>query len=127
MVGPVVSAVPAVLVAATQSPAQAIATLVLYVVIQQVENNFLVPKIMERAVRLHPLAVVLALLIGGQVLGIAGALLAVPVAAALAVVLDELRPLPAPVPTAVSAVPESQRAASSTPSDGPVPEGSPRP
>ncbi len=126
MVGPVISAIPAVLVAATQSPAQAIATVVLYVVIQQLENNFLVPKIMERAVRLHPLAVVLSLLIGGQVLGIAGALVAVPVAAALAVALDELRRVPPPVPTALSAAPEDQRTASATPSDRPLPKGSPR-
>jgi predicted PurR-regulated permease PerM len=91
IVGPIASAVPAVIVAATQSPLQAIGTLVLYVAIQQLENNLLVPKIMERAVELHPLAVVLALLVGGELLGIAGALVAVPVAAAMSVVLDEVR------------------------------------
>src|SRR5581483_9856006 len=76
----------------TESLWQAGATLVLYVVIQQLENNLLVPKVMERAVALHPLAVVLALITGGELLGIGGALVAVPVAAALAVALDELRP-----------------------------------
>jgi predicted PurR-regulated permease PerM len=91
LVGPIAAAVPAVLVAATQSPAQAIATMVLYIVIQQVENNFLVPKIMQRAVNLHPLAVVLSLLAGSEVLGVAGAVIAVPVAAAISVVLDEVR------------------------------------
>jgi putative heme transporter len=60
-------------------------------VIQQVENNLLVPKIMQRAVNLHPLAVVLSLLAGSEVLGVAGAVIAVPVAAAISVVLDEVR------------------------------------
>ena len=91
MVGPILAAVPAVIVASTQSPQLALATLVLYVVVQQVENNFLVPKIMEQAVELHPLAVVVAIVVGGELLGVVGALVAVPAAAAIAVVLDELR------------------------------------
>ncbi len=91
ILGPILAGVPAVIVAATQSPVHAIATLVLYIVLQQLENNLLVPKIMERAVKLHPLAVVLALLVGGELLGVAGTLVAVPVAAALAVVMDEVR------------------------------------
>jgi predicted PurR-regulated permease PerM len=91
MVGPIVAAIPAVVVALTQSPGLAIATLVLYLLIQQLENNLLVPKIMEQAVELHPLAVIVAIMIGGELLGVVGALVAVPVAAAVAVVLDELR------------------------------------
>ncbi len=91
IVGPVLSAIPAVIVALTQSPLLALATAIMYLVVQQLENNLLVPKIMERAVAIHPLAVIIALIIGGELLGIGGALVAVPVAAALAVVLDELR------------------------------------
>jgi predicted PurR-regulated permease PerM len=91
MVGPILAAVPAVIVALIQSPEQALATLVLYVIVQQVENNLLVPKIMQQAVELDPLAVVVAIMIGGELRGVVGALVAVPVAAALAVVLDELR------------------------------------
>jgi predicted PurR-regulated permease PerM len=91
IVGPIAASVPAIAVAATQSVGLAIATLVLYVVIQQLENNLLVPKIMERAVSIHPVAVVLALIIGGELLGITGAIVAVPVAAAAAVVLAEFR------------------------------------
>ncbi len=112
MVGPVVSAVPAVLVALSISPLWAVFTVVLYIVVQQLENNLLVPQIMQRAVQLHPLAVVLSLLVGSELLGIAGALIAVPVAAAISVGLNELRDRaeePAmTVPTAVSsASPES--------------------
>ena len=91
IVGPIGSAVPAIIVALTQSPLLALATAGLYLAIQQLENNLLVPKIMERAVNLHPLAVILALLSGSELLGIAGAIVAVPVAAAVAVVLDEAR------------------------------------
>jgi predicted PurR-regulated permease PerM len=91
LVGPIAAAVPAVLVAATQSPLLALLTLGLYILIQQLENNLLVPKIMERAVNLHPLAVVLSLLAGSELLGVTGAVIAVPVAAAISVVLDEVR------------------------------------
>jgi predicted PurR-regulated permease PerM len=91
MVGPIVSAIPAVIVASFQSPFQGLLTLILYVLVQQFENAVVVPKVMERAVALHPLAVILALLIGGQLYGVTGAILSVPVAAALAVVLDEVR------------------------------------
>jgi predicted PurR-regulated permease PerM len=91
MIGPIVSAVPALLIAALQSPGQLAATLVLYVVIQQLENNLIVPRVMSRAVELHPLAVMVALLSGGELMGITGAILSVPVTAALSVVLDELR------------------------------------
>jgi predicted PurR-regulated permease PerM len=91
IVGPIVSMIPAVIVALTQSPGLALAVVVLYLVIQQLENNLLVPKIMEQAVSLHPLAVIVAILVGGELLGVVGALMAVPVAAAVAVVLDELR------------------------------------
>jgi predicted PurR-regulated permease PerM len=91
MVGPIISAVPAVIVAFFQSPLQGLLTVGLYVLIQQLENNLVVPKVMERAVALHPLAVMLALLAGGQLLGVAGAILSVPVAAAVAVVIEEVR------------------------------------
>lgn len=91
MVGPIFSAIPAVIIAFFQSPLQGLLTLGLYVLVQQLENHLIVPKVMERAVALHPVVVLLALLSGAELLGVAGALLAVPVAAALAVVLDEVR------------------------------------
>jgi predicted PurR-regulated permease PerM len=91
MIGPIFSAVPAVIVAFFQSPLQGFLTLGLYVVIQQLENSVIVPRVMSRAVALNPLAVIVALLAGAQLMGITGAILSVPVAAALAVVLDEVR------------------------------------
>ena len=91
MIGPIFSAVPAVIIAFFQSPLQGFLALGLYVLIQQLENNLVVPKVMERAVSLHPLAVMLALLAGSELLGVTGAILSVPVTAALAVIIDEVR------------------------------------
>ncbi|MGH2354378.1 MAG: AI-2E family transporter, partial [Chloroflexota bacterium] len=91
LVGPIFSAVPAVIVAFFQSPLQGFLTLGLYILVQQLENNLVVPKVMERAVKLHPLAVMTALLTGSELLGVTGAILSVPVAAALSVVIQEVR------------------------------------
>jgi len=57
---------------------------------QQVENHLLVPKIMERQVGVSPVVVIVALLVGGSLLGIIGAIWAVPTAAILQVVVEEL-------------------------------------
>ncbi|MGI8423866.1 MAG: AI-2E family transporter [Chloroflexota bacterium] len=91
MVGPIFSAVPAVIVAFFVSPLTGFLTLGFYVMVQQVENVVVVPKVMERAVALHPLAVMLALLIGSELYGVSGAILSVPVAAAISVVVNEIR------------------------------------
>ena len=82
IIGPIISAVPAVLLAATVGPAAVIAALALYTVVQQIENNFLVPKIQGDAVELHPAAVMFAIIIGGALAGLLGAILALPMVAA---------------------------------------------
>ena len=82
IIGPIISAVPAVLLAATVSPVAVLAALLLYFMVQQVENNFLVPKIQGDAVQLHPAAVVFAIIVGGSLAGLLGAILALPVTAA---------------------------------------------
>jgi predicted PurR-regulated permease PerM len=90
MVGPLLSAIPAVVVALTVSPGLAVAVAVFFLAQQQFENHLLVPKLMERQVGVSAVTVIIALLVGGSLLGIVGALLAVPTAAALQVILDEL-------------------------------------
>ena len=82
IIGPIIAAIPAVLLAATAGPGTALAALVLYTLIQQVENNLLVPKIQGDAVELHPAAVVVAIIVGGSIAGLLGAILALPVTAA---------------------------------------------
>jgi predicted PurR-regulated permease PerM len=90
-VGPILSAVPAVGVALTVSPWHGAAVVVLYTVIQQLENYLVVPRVMSRAVSLHPLVVLMALMVGAELLGPSGAVLSVPIAATLGVLVDELR------------------------------------
>ena len=70
------------LLAATAGIEAVVAALVLYTLVQQVENNFLVPKIQGDAVELHPAAVMFAIIIGGALAGLIGAILALPIAAA---------------------------------------------
>lgn len=90
VVGPILSAVPAALVGFTVSPQTGFLVIAFFFVQQQVENHVLVPRIMSRQVGVSAVTVIVALLIGGAVLGILGALLAVPSAAILQVVVQEL-------------------------------------
>lgn len=89
MVGAPIAAAIAVLLTLLQSPAKAIAVLIFFVVVQQMENHLLVPKIMQRAVGVHPVVSIIALLIGAKLGGIPGALLAIPTVAGLTVFLEE--------------------------------------
>jgi len=90
MVGPLLSAIPAVLVALTVSPGLALGVAGYCLGLQFVENNFLVPKVMGQTVGLSAVTVIVSLLIGSELLGFAGALLAVPTAAIIQVLVEEL-------------------------------------
>jgi predicted PurR-regulated permease PerM len=83
IIGPIISAIPAVLLAATAGVEAVIAAFALYLIVQQVENNLLVPKIQGDAIELHPALVMFAIVIGGSLAGLLGAILALPVAAAI--------------------------------------------
>ncbi len=87
MVGGIISVIPAVLLGFTISPEYPILVLAVLLVIQLVDANTVVPMVMNRVVSLPALGVVLALLVGGALQGLIGALLAVPVAAALQVLV----------------------------------------
>jgi predicted PurR-regulated permease PerM len=89
IVGPVLAAIPAVAVAATVSLKKVLLVVVFFVVQQQIENHVLVPKVMSRQVGVSAVTVITALLIGGKLLGIPGAILAVPTAAILQVLVTE--------------------------------------
>jgi predicted PurR-regulated permease PerM len=90
VVGPFLSAIPAILVALAVSPRTALYVAIFWLLQQQVENHLLVPKVMQRQVGVSPVIVLVALLIGGSLLGIIGAVLAVPTAAIVQVVIEEL-------------------------------------
>lgn len=89
-IGPIVSAVPATLVAFASSPLLAVSVAALYLIVQQVENNLLVPLVMKRSVGIPPILTILALMIGGRFGGIAGAILAVPVLLAIQEIIGSL-------------------------------------
>lgn len=89
MIGPIVSAVPAILVALATSPVLALSVTALYIIIQQIENNFIVPFVMKKSVGISPVLTILALLIGGRLGGIEGAILAIPGVLVLEVIVGE--------------------------------------
>jgi predicted PurR-regulated permease PerM len=82
-VGPVLGALPAVLVALFQDPLTAIWVVILFVALQQLEGHVVAPLVFGRALRINPLLVIFALLFGGHLYGVIGALVALPVAAML--------------------------------------------
>lgn len=91
LIGPWVGGVPGVVIALTTgSPLLAVGVVVVMVAAQQIDNHFITPQVMHRAVQLHPAAVILALLAGGTLGGFFGLLLAVPVAAVLKIVLGHV-------------------------------------
>lgn len=89
IIGPWIGAVPGVVVGLAESPLQGLLTLIVYTIIQQLEGNILVPKIMSKAVGLNPVIVIVAILIGGKLYGLMGVLLAVPLAAVIGVVAED--------------------------------------
>jgi predicted PurR-regulated permease PerM len=90
IVGPIIGGMTAVVIALGVSPKLALAVGGYFFVLHQLEANILVPKIMERRVGISPVTVIIALLMGGALWGLVGAILAVPTAAILSVVIEEL-------------------------------------
>jgi len=89
-VGPFLSAVPTILLGFAAGPTTGVLATIFSFIWSQFENNILIPRVMNSTVKLNPLVVLTAVLVGHELLGVAGALFAIPMAAALAVVVDEL-------------------------------------
>lgn len=90
VIGPIISAIPAILVAYLAAPITALWVTLAYFVIQQLENHLIVPQVMKQAVGLNPLVIILAVAIGGRLLGISGALLAVPITLVIQIIIEDL-------------------------------------
>lgn len=88
IVGPFLGAVPAIIVGLSISPITALWVVLATVIIQQLENSLLVPRIMRRTIGVRPLVTLLALLAFGSLFGITGALIALPLAAVIQILLD---------------------------------------
>src|SRR5262249_22592104 len=97
IVGPALGAIPAVLVAATVSPQLALVVIGVYILLQFLEGNVLVPIVMKNTIGLSPFVVLVTLLVGAAVAGIVGAFLSVPIAASVEVILERLQARKVPV------------------------------
>jgi predicted PurR-regulated permease PerM len=90
LVGATIGAIPTIAIAFLHSTGSGIAVLSMYIVYQQVENHLLQPVVMSRTVKLNPLGVLLSALVGVELAGLVGALLAIPAAGAIQVVIRDL-------------------------------------
>lgn len=77
-IGPITSSIPAILIGLSTSPVLGLYCAILYLVIQQLENNLIVPVVMKKVTGLHPIITLIAMIVGGKLAGIMGVLLAVP-------------------------------------------------
>lgn len=124
IVGPILGAIPALLIASTISTETVALTLGVYLALQLIEGNVLVPIIMRNSVGLSRFLVLLSLLVGATVGGILGAIVAVPVVAGITVVLERLQDRDTPVPVDPAAVEtpddETRERQKKTPPDSPA-------
>jgi len=90
IIGPIISAIPAVLVGLTIAPIMGLAVAALFLIIQQLENHFIVPMVMSKVVGLQPPVVIVALLIGAKLAGVGGAFLAIPVIVVAKIIIQEV-------------------------------------
>ena len=107
LVGPYIGTAPAVLVALTQSgndglpgligmsdfgpTLRALLVVLFAIILQTVEGNVLIPRVMKNSVGMSPLTVIISILLGGTLAGLAGALVAVPIAASIQVILQDIK------------------------------------
>jgi len=90
IIGPIISAIPAVIVALGVSPLFALAVAGLYFLIQQAENHLIVPIVMNKSTGLPPLVIILSIMIGARFAGLSGAILSVPIVLILQIVIGHL-------------------------------------
>lgn len=90
IVGPIVGAVPAILLSATVDLSLPLKVIIFYIAIQQIDSHLIMPQVMGAVISLHPVVIVIALLIGGTLFGVAGMILTVPVTAVLQILCKHL-------------------------------------
>ena len=87
--GAITGAIPPVLFALTDSPGKALATLAVYVAVQQIEGNVIIPLVMSRTVRLHPAVIAIGVVVVGRLFGLVGLFVAVPIVSGLVILVEE--------------------------------------
>ncbi|MEI7425324.1 MAG: AI-2E family transporter [Candidatus Moraniibacteriota bacterium] len=88
-IGPIISAVPGVILGFLISPTTGFLALLVYLIAQQLENNLIVPQVMKKAVGLNPVTTIIALLVGLRLGGVMGSILAIPVATAISLAVND--------------------------------------
>jgi predicted PurR-regulated permease PerM len=91
IIGPIIGAVPALLLAYLISPELALKVTIFYIIVHQLDSHVIVPNIMGHTIALHPVVVIISVLVAGQMFGIVGMILAVPVAALLRICIRHLQ------------------------------------
>ncbi len=90
IIGPIVGSIPAIMLAYLISPTVAFKVILFYIIVHQFENHIVVPNIMGHTIAVHPVVVIISLLIGAQLFGIIGMMMAVPIAALLRILIKQL-------------------------------------
>jgi predicted PurR-regulated permease PerM len=88
--GAFVGGIPPVLFALTDSPGKALAVLAVYILVQQIESNIIIPVVMSRTTRLHPALIAIGVVVVGQLFGIVGLFVAVPIISAAVILTEEI-------------------------------------
>jgi predicted PurR-regulated permease PerM len=88
--GPIIGSIPAIFIAFSQSPVLALFVVILFVLVNQLENHIIVPKLMQKMTGINPVVSIIALLIGAEIAGIIGVILAIPIAICVSVILEDL-------------------------------------
>jgi predicted PurR-regulated permease PerM len=87
--GSIAGAIPPVLLALTDSPGKALIVLIAYVIVQQIEGNVIVPLVMAQTVRIHPAMIAIGVLVVGQLFGVAGLFVSVPILSLIVISVEE--------------------------------------
>lgn len=90
IIGPIVGAIPAILLGATVDISLAVKVLIFYVIVQQIDSHLIMPQVMGAVISIHPVVIIIAILIGGTLFGVAGMILTVPLTAVLQIVCKHL-------------------------------------
>jgi predicted PurR-regulated permease PerM len=87
--GAILGAIPPVLFALTDSPGKALAALAVYIAVQQIEGNLIIPLVMARTTRLHPAVIAIGVVVVGQLFGVVGLFVAVPIVSGIVILTEE--------------------------------------
>jgi len=88
--GPIAASLPPILLGLADSPEKALLVAIVFIVVQQIEGNLTIPLVMSQTVRLHPAVIAVGVVIVGQLLGIVGLFVAVPILSLVVIVVDEV-------------------------------------